>query len=60
MTMYTLITVHVQRVIANTVDYILFYVCLQLIYGYVQTGDNDETETVLHFKDKGSVTSHTT
>ena len=46
------------------INWILFYVCLQLMYGYVETDDdhNDEVDgnPVLYFKDKGACTAHIT
>ena len=39
-----------------------FYVPVQLIYGYVDNDNDDRIDRNpdLHFKDKGSLTSHTT
>ena len=45
------------------VDWILFYVPAQFMYGYVETDDNDDAidkNSDFHFKDKGSFTTHTT
>jgi len=46
------------------IDWIFVYVPLQLIDGYVEMADDNDDEinrkSDLHFKDKGSFTSHTT
>ena len=50
--------------VALLLDCMLFDVPLHLIYGYVETdndnGDHIDIKPVLHLKDKGSFTSHTT
>ena len=41
----------------------LFYGPVQLVYGYVETNDDDDEidkNPVLHFKDNGTFKSHTT
>ena len=51
-----------RTIIDWLIDWLLFYVHVQIIYGYAETDDDNDDEIYrnsdLHFKDKGSFTSH--
>ena len=49
---------HLTRLTSHNYQHAVFYVSIQLIYGYVETED-DKIKLVLHIKDNGSFIFHT-